>query len=159
MLNDIEVLDRPDDNFWMAKAYVIPDTPFAAVKPGETGYKTVPINRMLPRSFVTNLKSGARVKANAPLTLRGIAFGGDTGINKVDLSSDGGATWSPTQLESDEGKYSFRRWKTSISPTPGDHQILVRCTNSNGEVQPMQTYWNPSGFMRNVIESISFSAA
>ena len=159
MLNDIEVLDRPDDNFWMAKAYVIPDTPFAAVKPGETGYKTVPINRMLPRSFVTNLKSGARVKANAPLTLRGIAFGGDTGINKVDLSSDGGATWSPTQLESDEGKYSFRRWETSISPTPGDHQILVRCTNSNGEVQPMQTYWNPSGFMRNVIESISFSAA
>ena len=57
MLNDIEVLGKPDDNFWMAKAYLIPDTPFASVKPGQTGVKLVPINRMIPRLFITNLKS------------------------------------------------------------------------------------------------------
>lgn len=159
MLNDIEVLDRPDDSFWMAKAYVIPDTPFAAVKPGESGYKTVPINRMLPRSFVTNLKPGGKVKANAPLALRGIAFGGNTGISKVDISLDGGGTWQAAELGADEGKYSFRRWQSSTVPTPGDHNVLVRCTNLAGEAQPMQTYWNPSGFMRNVIESIGFKAA
>jgi DMSO/TMAO reductase YedYZ molybdopterin-dependent catalytic subunit len=34
MLNDIEVLDRPDTNFWMATAYTIPDTPHASVRPG-----------------------------------------------------------------------------------------------------------------------------
>ena len=51
MLNDIEVLDAPDTSYWMAVAYRIPDTPGAAVKPGQTGFKTVPINRMVPRSF------------------------------------------------------------------------------------------------------------
>ena len=55
MLSDIEVLDKPDDNFWMTKAYLIPDTPFANVKPGATDFKSVPINRMLPRSFFTNV--------------------------------------------------------------------------------------------------------
>ena len=59
MLNDIEVLDAPDDNYWMATAYRIPDTPHANVTPGQTGFKTVPINRMVPRSFITNLTAGA----------------------------------------------------------------------------------------------------
>ncbi len=63
MLTDIEVLDAPDDNFWMKTAYRIPDTPYASVKPDEKGYKTVPINRMLPRSFATNLKDGDKASA------------------------------------------------------------------------------------------------
>jgi DMSO/TMAO reductase YedYZ molybdopterin-dependent catalytic subunit len=159
MLNDVEILAREDDNFWMAKAYLIPDTPFAGVKPGETDYKSVPINRMLPRSFVTNLKAGARVPANAPLMLRGIAFGGDTGVSKVDISSDHGATWRAAELGKDEGKYSFRRWQTSITPPPGQQQIMLRCTNSSGATQPSETYWNPGGFMRNVIEAVNFTAA
>jgi DMSO/TMAO reductase YedYZ molybdopterin-dependent catalytic subunit len=51
MLSDIEVLNKPDDNFWMAVAYTIPDTPHANIAPGQTGVKLVPINRMVPRSF------------------------------------------------------------------------------------------------------------
>ncbi len=61
MLSDLEVLDQPDDNFWMKTAYTIPDTPHADMKPGETGVKMVPINRMVPRSFITNIKSGETV--------------------------------------------------------------------------------------------------
>ena len=34
MLNDIEVLDQPDDNYWTKTAYTIPDTPHANIKPG-----------------------------------------------------------------------------------------------------------------------------
>jgi hypothetical protein len=83
MLNDIEVLDEPDKNFWMASAYLIPDTPFANVKPGETGFKTVPINRMLPRSFFTNVTNQATVKPGAAISVRGIAFGGDCGVSQV----------------------------------------------------------------------------
>jgi len=58
MLNSIEVLDGPDDNYWMKTAYLIPDTPGATMKPGQTDVKMVPINKMVPRSFVTNLKAG-----------------------------------------------------------------------------------------------------
>src|SRR5258706_7881578 len=152
MLNDIEVLDRPDENFWTTKAYLIPDTPGATMTPGETGIKMVPINRMVPRSFVTNLASGARVPAGAPMEVRGLAFGGATGVKNVDVSLDRGATWHNTSLGEDAGKYSFRRWQASITPSRGEQTIMVRCTNSDGEVQPLQANWNPSGFMRNAIE-------
>jgi Oxidoreductase molybdopterin binding domain len=83
MLNDIEVLDKPDTNFWMATAYTIPDTPHANVQPGQTGFNSVPINRMVPRSFITNIKAGDTFKAGVSTLVRGIAFGGDTGVARV----------------------------------------------------------------------------
>jgi DMSO/TMAO reductase YedYZ molybdopterin-dependent catalytic subunit len=153
MLNDIEVLDQPDSNYWMKTAYTIPDTPHANVTPGETGFKSVPINRMVPRSFITNIKPGDKLRAGAPMLARGIAFGGDCGVARVDFSSDGGKSWQPARLGKDEGKYSFRQWQISFTPTAGgDRVLMARCTNSNGEVQPATPNWNPAGFMRNVIE-------
>jgi DMSO/TMAO reductase YedYZ molybdopterin-dependent catalytic subunit len=153
-LNDIEVLDQPDENFWMKAAYLIPDTPGADMKPGQTGVKMVPINKMVPRSFVTNLKSGQSVAAGPSTPVRGIAFGGDTGVARVDLSIDGGKSWQATTLSKDEGKFSFRQWQTRIDlPAKGDVTLMVRCTNSNDLAQPAQPTWNPSGFMRNVIET------
>jgi len=153
MLNDIEVLDQPDTNYWMATAYRIPDTPRANVRPGETGFKSVPINRMGPRSFITNIKGGDTLHAGAPSLARGIAFGGDTGVARVDFSSDGGATWHQAQLGRDEGKYSFRQWQIAFSlPARGARVLMVRCTSSSGETQPDAANWNPAGFMRNVVE-------
>jgi DMSO/TMAO reductase YedYZ molybdopterin-dependent catalytic subunit len=159
MLNDIEVLDQADTNYWMKTAYTIPDTPHASIRPGETGAKMVPINRMVPRSFITNVSSGQTVPAGAPTLVRGIAFGGDCGVAKVDISSDRGKTWSPTQLGKDEGKYGFRQWQTRVTlPSPSKYTVMVRCTNSNGEAQPDTPNWNPAGFMRNVIESVDVIA-
>ena len=160
MLNDIEVLDQPDTNYWMATAYKIPDTPGADMRLGETGVPMVPINKMVPRSFVTNLRSGASVPAGAPALVRGIAFGGDCGVARVDISIDGGKTWQPTQLGIDAGKYGFRQWQTRFTPpASGKVSLMVRCTNENGQAQPATPNWNPSGFMRNVIESIDLIAA
>jgi DMSO/TMAO reductase YedYZ molybdopterin-dependent catalytic subunit len=155
MLTDIEVLDAPDDNFWMKTAYRIPDTPYASVKPDEKGYKTVPINRMLPRSFATNLKDGDKVRPGAPIPVRGIAFGGDCGVKKLDLSIDGGANWSATELGPDEGAYGFRQWRTQVTaPASGELDLMLRCTNVAGVSQPLQPNWNPNGFMRNVVETV-----
>ena len=159
MLNDIEVLEQPDTNYWTKVAYTIPDTPRASIRPGETGVKMIPINRMVPRSFVTNVTSGSRMKADAPTTLRGIAFGGDCGVASVDFSIDRGQSWHQTRLGKDEGKYGFRQWQTHITlPTPGEYRVLIRCTNSNGVAQPDTPNWNPAGFMRNVMESIDIIA-
>jgi Mo-co oxidoreductase dimerisation domain len=109
MLNDIEVLNAPDENYWMKTAYRIPDTLLANVQPGEGGFKTVPINRMVPRSFFTNVTIATIVKAGATAPVRGIAFGGDCGVSQVELSSDGGKSWQKTTLGRDEGTYSFRQ--------------------------------------------------
>lgn len=160
MLNDIEVLDQPDTNYWTTSAYKIPDAPFANMAPGEAGVKMVPINRMVPRSFVTNLKAGQKVSSLGPTRLRGIAFGGDCGVAKVDVSINSGRDWTETQLGADEGKYSFRQWQTDVIwPVRGRYSVSVRCTNANGVVQPMMPNWNPSGFMRNVVETLELEAA
>ena len=159
MLNDIEVLDQPDVNYWTKVAYTIPDTPHASIKPGETDVKMIPINRMVPRSFVTNIAPDSKVNAASPVTLRGIAFGGDCGVARVDFSIDRGQNWHQTQLGKDEGKYGFRQWQTQLTlPTPGEYNILVRCTNSSGVMQPDTANWNPAGFMRNVIETTGIVA-
>lgn len=155
MLNDIEVLDKPDDNYWMAKAYRIPDTPHANVTPGQTGFKSVPINRMVPRSFFTNLRDGDHVLAGHAVQVRGIAMGGDTGVAKVMWSHDGGSRWEEASLEQDYGKYSFRRWNAHYTPSrKGDDVLMVKAINSEGVEQPVAANWNPGGYMRNVVESI-----
>jgi DMSO/TMAO reductase YedYZ molybdopterin-dependent catalytic subunit len=160
MLNDIEVLDQPDANYWTKTAYTIPDTPHASIAPGQTGVKMIPINRMIPRSFVTNLSSGAALPVGAPTQVRGIAFGGDSGVAAVEASTDSGKTWRPAELGRDEGKYGFRQWRILFTPpSPGPYAVMVRCTNGSGDVQPDVPNWNPAGFMRNVIESTDIVAA
>src|SRR5712672_599216 len=159
MLDDIEVLDKPDDNFWMTKAYLIPDTPFASIVPGQKDVKMVPINRMLPRSFFTNVRDGAVLKVGQTTTVRGIAFGGDTGLAKVLFSADSGSRWQEARLGSDHGKYSFRRWEVPLRlSSPGSHQLMIKAVNATGSAQPDHANWNGAGFMRNVIESVSVQA-
>jgi len=160
MLSDIEVLDQPDTNFWMKSAYLIPDTPGADIKPGDTNVKMVPISRMNPRSFITNIKAGSTLHAGASTLVRGIAFGGDTGVKRVDFSPDGGNTWEAARLGKDEGKYGFRHFEARFRPaSTRATTLMARCTNDNGVTQPDRPNWNPAGFMRNVIESIPVSAA
>jgi DMSO/TMAO reductase YedYZ molybdopterin-dependent catalytic subunit len=152
MLNDIEVIDHIDDNFWMKSAYLIPDTPEANIEPGEK-VKMVPINRMPPRSFITNIRDGA--KLHAPFEVEGIAFGGDAGVAKVMVSADNGAHWQAARLDRDYGKYSFRRWSARVqSEHQGPATLMSRVTNMNGVAQPMHPNWNPGGYMRAVVESV-----
>jgi DMSO/TMAO reductase YedYZ molybdopterin-dependent catalytic subunit len=159
MLNDIEVLNAPDDNFWTAKAYLIPDTPFANVVPGQQGVKMIPINRMLPRSFFTNVKDGAVLKVGQSTPVRGIAFGGDTALAQVLFSPDAGAQWQEARLGPDHGKYSFRQWEVPLRlASRGAHKLMVKAINTAGSAQPDHANWNAAGFMRNMIESVSVQA-
>jgi DMSO/TMAO reductase YedYZ molybdopterin-dependent catalytic subunit len=156
MLNDIEILDKPDDNFWMTRAYLIPDTPQADIAPGQQGVRLIPINRMVPRSFFTNVKDQAKFKVGETTTVRGIAFGGDTGLAKVLFSADAGSHWQEAQLGPDHGKYSFRQWTVDFRPSSiGSQTLMVKAFNTAGTSQPDRANWNGSGFMRNVVESVS----
>jgi len=154
MLADIEVLDQPDTNYWTATGYRVPDTPHNTVKPGEAGFKLVPVTRNAPRSFITNIRDGDSLPAGSPASVRGIAFGGDCGVARVDLSIDDGSSWQPTQLGADQGKYGFRQWQAQFTlPARGLHTLKVRCTNTSNEVQPAFWIWNPAGYMFNTIET------
>jgi DMSO/TMAO reductase YedYZ molybdopterin-dependent catalytic subunit len=153
MLSSITVLDHADDNFWMKSAYRIPDTPDNAVVPGASGYPTIPINRMRVRSFVTSLADGATLKPGRT-ELRGIAFDGGSGIRRVEISVDNGATWREMALERDYGKYSFRRWNGPLdAPARSSFRLAVRATANDGTFQRATPLWNPSGYLRNAIET------
>lgn len=160
MLSTIEVLDAPDQNYFEATAYRVPDMPHASVKPGETGFRTVPVSRLVPRSFFTNVTDTTTVRSGAAVPVRGIAFGGDSGVSQVELSADGGQSWRKIALGHDEGAYSFRQWSTQITaPQSGKLALQVRCTNTNGAAQPAEPNWNGGGFMRNVIERVQLTVA
>lgn len=151
MLTDIEVLTvDADDSYFMAKSYRMPAVP---VKPGDKDFPTVPISTMGPRSFVTSHADGAKV-ARGPVELRGIAFGGDAGVARVDVIAGGRAV--AATLGPDEGAFGFRRWTARIDAAG---EIAVRCTNAKGAAQPDAQAWNPSGYARNIVEHINLRNA
>ncbi|MGJ4966161.1 molybdopterin-dependent oxidoreductase [Bradyrhizobium sp. HKCCYLRH3061] len=157
-LNEITVIDNVFDGFWMKSAYRIPDTPNNAVEPGTTPKATIPINRFTVRSFITSLADGAKLKAGRAV-LRGIAFDGGTGIKQVEVSTDGGKSWTDAKLGRDLGKYSFREWKLPVKLAVGAHELKVRATSNSGETQPETPRWNPAGYLRNVVETVRVTAA
>lgn len=160
MLSDIEVLDRPDDDYWMVKAYRVPDRPFGNVRPGEHGFATKPISTMPPRSWTTSHADGAKLPAGRSLALRGIAMGGDSGVARVEVSTDNGRSWREARLGADHGKYSFRRFDIELPPpSAGPLALMTRCTNAAGVSQPLEPNWNHSGYLRNVAETVSLVAA
>ena len=155
-VDTIEVLAAPDDRYWMAKAYKIPSTPHANVAPGTKDFPAEPINRMNPRSWITSIADGATYGYDPVLPVEGIAMGGDVGVARVDISGNGGRTWEPAALGREDDRYGFRRFTTRVGvPRRGRVQVMARCTNTRGEVQPMDANWNPGGYMRNCVEPIT----
>lgn len=159
-LSDIEVLDKPLDNFWMAKAYRVPDNTCACVTPGGKMEKSRPIGRFTIRSFITSVVNGDTIPAASKTVLRGFAFDGGYGITNVEISADSGRSWHRTRLGEDHGKYSFREWTMPFQPSQaGPLELKVRATNRIGQTQPVEALWNPSGYMRNAIETTHVIAA
>ena len=159
MLDDVEVIGKVDENFWMKPAYRIPDNPCACMTPGQKGVNTVPINRMNVRSFITSLADGAKVNAGRTYEVRGIAFDGGFGIARVLFSIDGGRTWGETTLGRDHGKYSFRQWRAAFAPRAGQsYDLACLAVNTIGESQRFTPRWNPAGYMRNIVETVRVSA-
>ena len=159
-LSDIEALSTPDQNYWTATAERVPDTRNADVAPGTTGFATVPVTRMAPRAFITNITNGEKLVPGKPAVVRGIALGGDDGVARVDFSSDGGLTWKPAKLGKDLGKYSFRQWESGVDkPAVGKLVLMARCTSTSGVRQSDTPNWNPAGLARNAVEMVQVTVA
>jgi DMSO/TMAO reductase YedYZ molybdopterin-dependent catalytic subunit len=153
-LSEIEVVDHTFDGFFMAKGYRVPDNDCFCIAPGTTAAQTRPISKLPVRSFITSVKQGDVLPRNKKVMLKGIAFDGGAGVNKVEISIDGGKQWREATLGQDLGRYSFREWTLPITFTSkGSTQLMVRASNSEGETQPLQADWNPGGYRRHVVET------
>ncbi len=154
-LSDVTVLSKPLETFWMNPAYRIPANPCACVPPGTNPGKTVPINRMDTRSLIIEPSQGNRLPMGKEVTISGLAFSGGYGIKDVVVSVDGGKTWKEAKLGKDLGKYSWVLWSLPWRPSQkGKYTLMARATDSIGESQPLDSLWNPAGYMRNNIEKV-----
>lgn len=153
-LSSITVLDQPLKSFWMDKAYRIPDNKFAEEDPQHLAATTVPIHRMSVHSIFVRPEPQEQLHAGRPYQLQGVATDGGSGIRKVEVSTDGGATWTEAALGKDLGKYSWRLWHAEWKPaTKGSYRLKVRATNADGTGQ-QDAQWNRSGYQRDVIEQL-----
>ncbi|HLZ75785.1 molybdopterin-dependent oxidoreductase [Phenylobacterium sp.] len=158
-ITDLTVLEQESQSYWMQKAYRIPDNDCACVPAGTAPPATRPIGKLNVRSFITNLADGQSAKASPRTLVRGVAFDGGSGIAGVELSTDGGKTWTPASLGQDHGKYSFREWSAHAPLAAGEHQLVARATSKAGDVQPLTASWNPSAYMRNAADPVRVIAA
>ena len=155
-LTEIKVNDAGSAlaNFWMKTAYRIPAAPDANEDPASLSKDTVPINKLNVRSFITRPDQSDEIKAKKPVEIIGVAFDGGSGIKAVEVSTDGGTTWSPAKLGRDLGNFAFRKFTYAWTPSnAGAYKLMSRATANDGSQQGTTPIWNRSGYMRNVIES------
>jgi DMSO/TMAO reductase YedYZ molybdopterin-dependent catalytic subunit len=78
------------------------------------------------------------------VTIAGVAFGGDQGISRVDVSTDGGRTWDRAQLKTPLGTDTWRLWRYRWVPRrAGRYPILVRSFDGAGRPQIRRAHHDP----------------
>jgi DMSO/TMAO reductase YedYZ molybdopterin-dependent catalytic subunit len=156
----IQALSKPLSNFWMASAYRIPKGKFAiadrfVTQENET---TTPITEIVVNSVITSHTDGARVTRGQPLTLKGVAWDSGAGIRRVEVSRDGGRVWEAADLGADLGRFSFRPWQLTLTPTEiGPLVLMARATNRQGSTQVSELIFNNPGYHNNVIQAVALT--
>jgi sulfite oxidase len=111
----------------------------------------MPLGLVALNSDVLSPRDGETVIAG-PVEVRGYAFaGGDRHVARVDVSTDGGASWTEADLLEDLGRWAWRHWRITLDFEPGEHEVLVRAWDSSAATQPEDeaALWNPKGYVNN----------
>jgi DMSO/TMAO reductase YedYZ molybdopterin-dependent catalytic subunit len=156
----IQALTKPLANFWMATAYRIPKGKFALVDrfTSQENDTTTPITEIVVNSVITSHADGARVRRGAPIVLKGLAWDAGAGIRRVEVSRDGGRVWEAAELGADLGRFSFRPWQYTTTPSAtGVLALMARATNGQGTTQVSELIFNNPGYHNNVIQSVGLT--
>jgi DMSO/TMAO reductase YedYZ molybdopterin-dependent catalytic subunit len=73
-----------------------------------------------------------------PIEVKGMAYGGDRGISRVELSFDDGETWDEADVYYAGGDLAWSLWSAHegwLPDEPDDYNIVVRATDGEGAVQ------------------------
>jgi sulfite oxidase len=155
-LQRLTVASKEHDGFWVASGYRYP---VRRVLPGAAvdARDQVPLTGLAVKSLITRpLDRG--VVAPGPLPIAGFAWAGESPISRVDISIDGGASWTAARLTGPVHKYAWRRFEHQAAiRQPGVVTILSRATTDRGETQPIVPRWNPSGYLWNAPDRIDIT--
>lgn len=151
----VTAVDTPFEGF-QHSAYRLRQQPD---EPGE------PVTRMEPRALLRppgypDFMSRTRGLAAGRCRLDGRAWSGYGPVARVEVTTDGGATWAEAALEPDEGPpWVWRRWWYEWEAAPGRHTLLARATDATGRVQPLAQPWNRGGFANNLVQLVDVVVA
>jgi DMSO/TMAO reductase YedYZ molybdopterin-dependent catalytic subunit len=152
-LTDIQVIEKEYDGFFVKTAYRFPNRPVA---PGEAvaPQDMIPLTGLVVKSFINTPLDGATV-APGKVRLSGFAWAGESNIAKVDVSMDNGSSWFPAKLGKERERYAWQSFEYEFDiARPGSYLLMSRATDDKGNVQPVAPWWNPSGYLWNVIDKV-----
>lgn len=144
---------RISGGFFMNPAYRIPKYNLPPGTPARPAELEV-IEGMPVKSSIMAPEDQAKLRVGK-VAIRGIAWAGEEVIERVEVSTDGGARWHEAALSGPSQHFAWRLWELPWAPAqPGYYTILSRATDSAGRVQPIVPAWNPSGYLWNGIDRI-----
>ncbi|MGI4798187.1 MAG: molybdopterin-dependent oxidoreductase [Janthinobacterium lividum] len=85
-----------------------------------------------------------------PTRIRGYATATARRVTRVDISTDGGRTWSQATLTADRSSpWAWTFWETTLDLQPGDRDLVVRAWDSASQTQPAtpDETWNCKGYL------------
>lgn len=93
------------------------------------------------RSRIDQPENEAQIPAAAArdgVLIKGVAFGGDRGVSRVEVSTDDGSTWADAKLDYSGTKLVWALWSYSWQPpAAGDYRLTVRAMDGDGKVQEL----------------------
>jgi len=159
MISNITVTETQNKLFFMEKAYRIPDNECECETPEKLVKKTKPIEKINVNSIIGYPEQGSKVRAEAHVVVRGVAFDAGSGIKKVRVSIDKGKQWHDALLDDGrEGNHAFRAFRYTINPKKvGKLTIMCKAISNAGEEQPLakDIKWNHGGYRYNGIDEVT----
>ncbi len=142
-LRTMRVTDQPYQGYFQTTKYSI-----------IRGGRRQPLGPGSVKSEVLSPAAGAQVGAGT-VRIAGVAWAGEAGVGRVDVSTDGGRTWHAAHLTGIDQPYSWRQWEALWTVTaPGDYEIVTRAHSSRGETQPIEYDRDNLGYLINVVRPV-----
>ncbi len=139
-LAEIQVLAKEFDGNFMRPGYRMPNP--------DNPTETTSLTALNVKSVIALPESGARFRSVGTALITGAAWAGENSVRSVEVSINNGMSWTAASLGEDV-KYAWRTWKLAVPLPKGEHEIIVRATDSAGRTQPETPKWNPSGYLWN----------
>jgi sulfane dehydrogenase subunit SoxC len=120
-----------------------------------------PVSRMQVRALmippgVPEFLTRARAVAAGRCTVRGRAWSGEAEVAGVEVSTDGGETWSAAELEpASLGPWAWRGWRFDWQTAPGEYEVCCRAHDAAGNTQPLDPPWNLGGYANNSVQRVA----
>jgi DMSO/TMAO reductase YedYZ molybdopterin-dependent catalytic subunit len=143
----LDVIDHPFAGHYNTEAYIIVD---------EDEYAVRPVTTMPVKSVITDPLPDANITAGAQ-TIAGYAWSGYGGITKVEVSTDGGATWNEAPIVLAAGRLSWVRFEYPWNAPVGKALLRSRAYDERGLTQPDVVPWNAHGYQMNAVYEVPVS--